>query len=154
MYNTEGDYVASKQLLDFLSKGIALELHVSIKYMWQHILAKGLEGAVVEKMFRDIAITEMKHAEDLAERLAFLNGVPPNKFDPVHAGITLEEMLKEDEEAEEELVSLYKQAIQLARKEGDFATARLLEDILSSEEKHLDKFSKLLVGMTSPFTQP
>jgi len=96
----------------------------------------------------------MKHAEELAERLAFLNAVPPNKFEPVHAGITLEEMLKEDEEAEEELVSLYKQAIQLARKEGDFATARLLEDILSSEEKHLDKFSKLLVGMTSPFTQP
>jgi hypothetical protein len=30
----------------------------------------------------------------------------------------------------------------------------LLEEILSNEEKHLDKFGKLLVGMTSPFTQP
>jgi len=35
MYNAvEGDYVASKQLLDLLTKGIALELHVSMKYMW------------------------------------------------------------------------------------------------------------------------
>jgi bacterioferritin len=150
----EGDYVASKQLLELLTKGITLELQVSMKYMWQHILVKGLEGATVEKLFRDIAITEMKHAETLTERLAFLNGVPPNKFDPVHAGITLEEMLKEDEEAEEELVSVYNQAIQLARKEGDFATAQLLEEILTDEEKHLDKFSKLLVGMTSPFSQP
>lgn len=146
--------MASKQLLDMLTKGIALELHVSMKYMWQHILVKGLEGAVVEKLFRDIAITEMQHAEDLAERLAFLNGLPPNKFDPVHPGVTLEEMLKEDEQAEEELVSLYKQAIQIASKEGDFATRRLLEAILADEENHLDKFSKLLVGMTSPFTQP
>jgi bacterioferritin len=63
-------------------------------------------------------------------------------------------MLKEDVQAEEEAISLYKQAIQVASKEGDFATKRLLEDILSNEEKHLDKFSKLLVGMTSPFTQP
>ena len=146
--------MASKQLLDMLTKGIALELHVSIKYMWQHILVKGLEGAVVEKLFRDIAITEMQHAEDIAERLAFLNGEPPNKFDPVHPGVTLEEMLKENEQAEEELVSLYKQAIQIASKEGDFATRRLLEAILADEENHLDKFSKLLVGMTSPFTQP
>jgi bacterioferritin len=137
-----------------LTKGIALELHVSMKYMWQHILVKGLDGAVVEKLFRGIAIIEMKHAEELAGRLAFLNGVPPNKFDPVHLGVTLEEMLKEDEQAEEELVSLYKQAIQIASKEGDFATRRLLEAILADEENHLDKFSKLLVGMTSPFTQP
>jgi bacterioferritin len=146
--------VVSKKLLELLNKGIALELNVSIKYMWQHILVKGIEGAVVENLFRDIAITEMKHAEDLAERLAFLNGVPPNKFEPVHVGISLEEMLKEDVQAEEEAISLYKQAIQVASKEGDFGTVKLLEDVLSSEEKHLDKFSKLLVGMTSPFTQP
>jgi bacterioferritin len=154
MYNTSGDYVASKQLLDLLAKGVELELHVSLKYMWQHILVKGIEGATIEKTFRDIAITEMKHAEDLAERLAFLDGIPPYKFDPVHPGIALEEMLREDEEAEEKLVTLYKQAIQAAGKEGDFSTKRLLEDILTEEEKHLDKFSKLLVGMTSPFTQP
>ena len=146
--------MASKQLLDMLTKGIELELNVSMKYMWQHILVKGLEGTIVEKLFRDIAMAEMKHAETLAKRLAFLNGIPPNTFAPVQPGVTLEEMLREDEEAEEELVTLYKQAIQTASKEGDYGTKRLLEGILIDEEKHLDKFSKLLVGMTSPFTQP
>jgi bacterioferritin (cytochrome b1) len=72
----------------------------------------------------------------------------------VHVGVTLVEMLKENIEAEEEAVNLYKQAIQLAGKEGDFGTKRLLEDILITEEKNLDRFSKLMVGMTSPFTQP
>jgi len=67
--------VASKKLLELLNKGIARELQVSIQYMRQHIMAKGIEGATVENTFREIAIVEMKHAEDLAERLAFLNGV-------------------------------------------------------------------------------
>jgi bacterioferritin len=145
--------MASKELLEMLNKGIARELQVSIQYMWQHVMAKGIEGAVVEDTFRQISITEMKHAEKLAERLVFLNGVPTFTPDPVHIGHSLEEMLKENVQAEEEAISLYKQTIQVASKEGDFTTRRMLEDILSNEEEHLDKFSKLLVGMTSPFTQ-
>jgi bacterioferritin len=146
--------MASKKLLEMLNRGIALELHLSIKYMWQRILLKGVEGAVIENLFRDITTTKMKHAETLAERLAFLDGVPPNNIDPIHVGITLVEMLKEDVQAQEEAISLYKEAIQVAGKEGDFGTKRLLEDVLINEEKNLDKLSKLLVGMTSPFTQP
>ena len=146
--------MSPKELLNMLTEGISIELHISMKYMWQHILVKGLEGLSVGKVFREIAITEMKHAEDLTKRLALLNGVPPNSFDPVHPGLTLEEMLKEDEQLEEKLVTLYKQAIHLASKEGDFATRGLLEKILMEEENHSDTISKLLVGMTSPFTQP
>jgi bacterioferritin len=146
--------MTSKKLLDMLNEGIKQELHVSMKYMWQHIFVKGIEGAVVEKLLRDIAITEMKHAEALAERVSVLNGVPPNKFDEVNVGEILVEMLTEDVQTEEDAINLYKQSIQVASKDGDFTTRRLLEDILSDEEKHLDTFSKLLVGMTSPFTQP
>ncbi len=146
--------MASKKLLDQLNKGIARELRVSIQYMWEHILAKGIEGAVVENLFREIAITEMKHAEELAERLTFLDGVPTTTHEPVHIGHSLDDMLKENVQAEEEAIHLYKEAIQVASKEGDFTTRRLLEEILNQEEKHLDTFSKLLVGMTSPFTQP
>jgi bacterioferritin len=142
------------KLREMLTKAITLELNLSIKYMWQRIQVKGVEGAAVENLFRDISTMKRKHAEALAERLAFLDGVPPNNIEPVHVGATLVEMLKEDEQAEEEAVSLYKQAIQVAGKEGDFGTKRLLEDILITEEKNLDKFAKLLVGMTSPFTQP
>jgi bacterioferritin len=122
--------------------------------MWQHVMAKGIEGAVVENTFRQIAIAEMKHAEILAERLVFLDGVPTLNSDTVHIGHTLDAMLKENVQAEEEAIDLYKQAIQLASKEGDYTTRRMLEEILSNEEEHLDKFSTLLVGMTRPYTQP
>jgi bacterioferritin len=145
---------ASDKLLELLNKGIARELQVSVQYMWQHILARGIEGAVVENIFREIAITEMKHAEELAERLSYLNGIPTINPDSIFVGTSLVEMLKLNVQAEEEAITLYKQTIKVASEEGDITTMRLLEDILSHEEKHLDKFSKLLVGLTSPFTQP
>ncbi len=146
--------MASQKLLELLNKGIASELQVSIQYMWQHVQVTGIEGALVKDTFKEIAIAEMKHAEALAERLDYLDGVPTTKPDPVFVGGSLIEMLTQDERNEEEAITLYKQAIQVASKEGDFTTRRLLEEILSEEEKHIDTFGKLLVGMTSPFTQP
>jgi bacterioferritin len=144
----------SEKLLDFLNKGIARELQVSIQDMWQHVQVSGVDGAVVEGVFREIAIAEMKHAERLAERLDYLNGVPTTKPNPIFVGGSLIEMLKQDEQNEEEAIALYKQAIQVAAEEGDFTTRRLLEEILAEEETHIDRFGKLLVGMTEPFTQP
>ena len=146
--------VASQKLLEFLNKGIARELQVSIQYMWQHVQVTGINGALVEDTFRKIAIAEMKHAERLAERLDYLNGVPTTEPNPIFVGDNLMEMLRQDEQNEEEAINLYKQAIQVAASEGDFTTRKLLEEILAEEETHINTFGKLLAGMTDPFTQP
>ncbi len=122
--------------------------------MWQHIQVTGTEGATVEDIFRKTAIAEMKHAERLAERLDYLNGVPTTEPNPIFVGGSLIEMLKQDEQNEEEAITLYNQAIQVAAEEGDYTTRRLLEEILAEEENHINTFGKLLVGMTEPFTQP
>jgi bacterioferritin len=71
--------VASKNLLELMNRGIARELQVSIQYMWQHVMVTGIKGVVVEGIFKEIAITEMKHAEEIAERLSYLNGTPTVK---------------------------------------------------------------------------
>lgn len=146
--------MVSKKLLDLLNKAIARELQVSIQYMWQHVQVTGIEGAFVEGVFRKIGIAEMKHAESLAERLSSLNGIPTIVPNPIFVGGSLVEMLKQDQQDEEKAVEIYKRGIQMANLEGDFSTKRLLEEILSEEEKHLDTFGKLLVGKTTPFTQP
>ena len=146
--------MVSEKLLEFLNKGIARELQVSIQYMWQHVQVTGMDGAIVEDIFRKTAIAEMKHAERLAERLDYLNGVPTTKPDPIFVGGSLIEMLTQDERDEEEAINLYKQAIQVAAEEGDYTTRRMLEEILAEEENHINTFGKLLVGMTEPFTQP
>lgn len=146
--------MASQKLLDFLNKGIARELQVSIQYMWQHVQVTGMDGLTVEDIFRKTAMAEMRHAERLAERLDYLNGVPSTKPDPIFVRGSLIEMLKQDEQDEEAAISLYKRAIQVAADEGDYTTRRLLEEILAEEENHINTFGKLLVGMTEPFTQP
>jgi len=146
--------LASQKLLEFLNKAIGSELQVSIQYMWQHVQVTGLDGVTVDDIFRRIAIAEMKHAERLAERLDYLNGVPSTQPDPIFVMGSLIEMLEQDEQDEEGAISLYKQAIQVAAMEGDYTTRRLLEEILAEEETHINTFGKLLVGMTEPFTQP
>ena len=142
------------KLLDFLNKAIGSKLQVSIQYMWQHVQVTGTDGAIVEDILRKIAIAEMKHAERLAERLDYLNGVPTTAPEPIFVGGSLIEMLKQDEQDEEAAIELYKEAIQRASQEGDYTTRRLLEEILADEEGHINTFGKLLVGMTDPFTQP
>ena len=145
--------MASKKLLELMNKGIARELQVAIQYMWQHVLVTGIKSLVVEEVFKEIAITEMKHAEEIAERLAYLGGTPTVKPDPIVVGSNLEEMLRLDEKAEEEAIILYKQTIKVANDENDSTTRRLFEKILAEEEEHIDTFSKLLVGMV-PLTDP
>jgi len=146
--------LVSQKLIELLNKGIARELQVSIQYMWQHVQVTGTDGAIVEDIFRKIAIAEMKHAERLAERLDYLNGIPTTKPDPVFVRGSLIEMLTQDEQNEEQAITLYKQAIQVAAEDGDYTTRRLLEEILADEEDHINTLGRLLVGMTEPFTQP
>jgi bacterioferritin len=146
--------LTSQKLLDYLNKAIARELQVSIQYMWQHIQVTGLDGAVVKEVFRKTAIAEMKHAEQLAERLDFLNGAPTTQPEPIFVRQNLYEMLSQDQSDEEDAIELYKEAIQTAEKDGDYTTRQLLEEILAEEENHINTFGKLLVGMSAALTQP
>ena len=136
--------MASEKLLEMLNKAIAMELQVSIQYMWQHVLATGVDSVAVADVFKEFAITEMKHAEAIAERLAYLEGMPTTKPAPIFVGGTLKEMLQMDVKAEEAAIALYRQIIKVADAEGDITTRKLIEDILGDEEGHHDTFTNIL----------
>lgn len=135
---------ASSKLTDMLNKAIAREIQVSVQYMWQHVMAKGLESAEIADVFEDVAITEMKHAEKIAERLFYFDITPTTKPDPIKVGGTVKEMLEYDAKAEEEAIDLYKEIIRQASSEGDTTTRLLFEQILAEEENHHDTFTTLL----------
>lgn len=136
--------MASKELMDRLNDAIAREIQVSIQYMWQHVMAKGMSGETVRGIFKKIGITEMKHAEAIAERLDYLGGAPTTKPTPIEIGKNAKEMLQINKKAEEDAIGLYKQIITMAEKEGDQVTAALFTDILTEEEEHHNQFSTLL----------
>jgi len=135
---------ASAALTDMLQKAIAREIQVSVQYMWQHVMAKGLESAGIADVFEDVAIAEMKHAEKIAERIFYFDVVPTTKPDPIKVGGSLREMLEADAAAEEEAIDLYKAIIKQAASEGDSTTRLLFEQILADEEAHHDTFTTLL----------
>jgi bacterioferritin len=139
--------MASKELLEMMNQAIARELQVSIQYMWQHVLWSGVKAFAVKDEFKVIAIAEMKHAEAIAERLAYLGGTPTTKPEPIFVGKTLKEMTETNKKAEEDAIKLYKKIIKVAQDEGDPTTARLFEKILEDEEDHHDTFSGLLEEM-------
>ncbi len=133
-----------KDLKSLLNDAIAREIQVSVQYMWQHVQAFGLKGEVVKGIFKKFAITEMKHAELIAERLVMLGGVPTTVPTPITIGKNVDEMLTLDKKAEEEAITMYKEIIALANKEGDYITANLFIGILADEEEHLASFESYL----------
>jgi len=135
---------ASAALTDMLQKAIAREIQVSVQYMWQHVMAKGLESAGIADVFEEVAIAEMKHAEKIAERIFYFDVVPTTKPDPIKVGGSLREMLEVDAAAEVEAIDLYKAIIKQAASEGDSTTRLLFEQILADEEAHHDTFTTLL----------
>ncbi|MEM3880626.1 MAG: ferritin-like domain-containing protein [Candidatus Bathyarchaeia archaeon] len=136
--------MASKKLLDLLNDAIARELQVSIQYMWQHVQWSGVKGFAVQDELKKIAITEMKHAEAIAERLFYLGEIPTTKPAEIFVGKTLKEMIERDVKDEENAIKLYKEIIAQARTENDVTTAFLFEQILKDEEEHHDTFTTLM----------
>ncbi len=137
--------MADQALIDTLNELRSRELAVCMQYMRHHYLVTGPEGLALAGEFKDVAITEMKHAEALAERIDFLGGDPTVKPAPFPTGAsTLEEMAETDLASEEEAVGLYRDAIRQADEAGDVTTRRLLESILADEEDHVDTFQRML----------
>lgn len=136
--------MASERLKELLNQAIARELQVSIQYMWQHVVAKGLRSPAIRDIFKKIALTEMKHAETIAERLDYLGGKPTTQPTPITVGETLEDMIRIDLKEEEEAIALYRQIIEQAVSEGDYVTEDLFRSILADEEEHHNEFQSLL----------
>jgi bacterioferritin len=107
-------------------------------------MALGMESPEIKDVFKEIAIVEMKHAEDIAERLFYLGGIPTTKPTPIKVGGSLKDMIEADIQAENEAIEMYKGIIDKASEKGDSTTRLLFEEILTAEEEHKHTFSILL----------
>ncbi len=134
----------SDELKKMLNEAIAIEIAASVQYMWQYVQVMGVKGRAVAGKFKETAIAEMKQAEELAERLWYLNGTPTTQPAPIKVGESLKEFLEIDMKMEEDGIRLYKRMIDRAQKDGDVTTAFLIKEILEVEEEHHDLFTTML----------
>jgi len=149
----------SGDLMSLLVEATAREMKVAMQYMLQHTLYIGGDSAILKvagfvashrsiflpgKSLKKIAITEMKHAEAIAERISNLGGKPPTETGSLILGNTVAEILHIDKAEEEFAIRLYNQVISVAGKDGDIITEKLFVKILSDEEEHHRIFVSLL----------
>jgi bacterioferritin len=88
---------------------------------------------------RKESIDEMKHADELIERVLYLGGVPNvQRLGKIHIGETVDEQLRLDLALEMEALPRLNQGIETCRLKGDNGSRLLLERILASEEHHVD----------------
>lgn len=91
----------------------------------------------------DESIDEMKHADRLAERILFLDGLPNFQLlGRLKIGETVEEVLRADLELENEAAPLLRKAIAHCEKVSDYVSRELLASILENEEEHIDTLER------------
>lgn len=84
------------------------------------------------------SIDEMKHAEELLERLLFLDAVPKMEYMALSVGSNVKEQLEADLKLEVNAVEMYNAAVKISREAGDDASRALFSELLKDEEEHVD----------------
>jgi len=136
--------VASDELIVLVNRAVGRELAAVLQYLWQSVMAEGMESPGIRRRLREIALAEMAHAEEIARRLHLIGGVPTTRPWATVVGGSLNEMIGADLDAETAVIELFREIIQAAAVEGDPATRLLFERLLADEESHQGEFEALL----------
>ncbi len=127
------------QVIEFLNKALLNEL-TAVNQYWLHYRMLAHWGIKKLAAFeRAESIDEMKHADMLAERILFLDGLPNfQALGRLKIGESVEEMLKSDLAQEQEAIPVLKDAIAHCESVRDYVSREIFERILENEEEHVD----------------
>jgi bacterioferritin len=129
----------AKDVLDLLNEVLAGELVAINQYFLHAKMCKNWGYLRIAEHVRNESIDEMKHADQLADRILFLDGLPNfQRLDKLNIGQTVPEQLRSDRDLEYLAVKRLNDGIRLCREQGDNASEDLLTRILVSEEEHVD----------------
>ena len=133
-----------KTLIDHMNEDLAGELQAIVQYLQHSFLVKGLDRLPIHDHLEGISKDEMGHAEQLAERIVAMGGIPTVKPRKIIQPETTEGMLQADLEGENRAIADYTVRIKEAEEAGEEATSLILENILVDEQGHADGLVMLL----------
>ena len=127
------------KVIELLNEALKNELTAVNQYWLHYRMLDNLGVGHLAEFERQELIDEMKHADKLAARILFLDGLPNfQMLGRLRIGETVEEMLKADLTVEVEAVKQLKGAIAHCEKVHDYPSRDLLAEILDNEEEHVD----------------
>jgi len=127
------------KVIEFLNKALTNELTAINQYFLHARMYKNWGFAKLNEKEYHESIDEMKHADQLIERILFLEGLPNlQNLDKLMIGENPREMLECDLKLEQIAVPLLKAAIAYCETIQDYVSRELFEHILASEENHID----------------
>lgn len=127
------------EIIELLNEVLTSELTAINQYFIHHKMLDNFGYPRLSKKKREESIEEMHHADEVIERILFLEGVPNmQRLFPVKVGEEPVEMHKLDLALEVEARARLNKGIALAVTKGDNGTRALLEKILVSEEDSID----------------
>jgi bacterioferritin len=124
-----------------LNEALADELGAIHQYMYFHFHCDDQGYDPLAAMYKQTAIDEMMHAEQLAERILFLGGEVEMKVGTaVQKTHAVAEMLALTKSLEEQAVMMYNRFANECGQNADNVTKKLFEDLVLAEERHYDGF--------------
>jgi bacterioferritin len=131
------------KVIEYLNEALKNELTAVNQYWLHYRMLDNWGVARLAAFERHESIDEMKHADQLSERILFLDGLPNFQLlGRLRIGETVEEILKADLELEYEALPLLKDAIAHCESVRDFVSREIFAHILENEEEHVDILEK------------
>ena len=127
------------KIIEYLNRVLKNELTAINQYFLHSRMYKdwGL-GELAEHEYTE-SVDEMRHADKLIQRILFLDGLPNlQDLGRLSIGENVAEMLQCDLDLETSAMPELRECVAYAESVGDFVSRELFEDILSSEEEHVD----------------
>jgi len=126
-------------VINLLNEVLTAELTAINQYFIHARMCENWGYERLWKKLREESIGEMHHADRLIARILFLEGVPNvQRLGKVNVGQTVPEQLRLDLDLERAAVTALNTGIERCRNLGDNGSRDLLEEILVSEEDHID----------------
>ncbi|MBI43397.1 bacterioferritin [Marinobacter lutaoensis] len=128
-----------KKVIQYLNKVLANELTAINQYFLHSRMYRDWGITKLAAKEYEESIDEMKHADQLIERILFLDGLPNlQDLNKLLVGENVQEMLECDLKLEQIAHADLKEAIAYCEQVQDYTTRTLFRSILDSEEEHID----------------
>ncbi|WP_028024656.1 bacterioferritin [Enterovibrio calviensis] len=127
------------KIIQHLNKALGNELIAINQYFLHARMYKDWGLKVLADKEYEESIDEMKHADDLIERILFLEGIPNlQDLGKLRIGEDTQEMLECDLALEMDAIPDLRDAIEYAESVRDYVSRDLFNHILEDEEEHVD----------------